>query len=208
MCARVFVVHFRAVIPPEMADHYELVCSAGHLFFFFFCSDGSCKSSFVWSLQEDHCSVAGCCCRKYGWWGGDCKEEEKGGIWERKMQMDYMCMSGKWAMRQEGRTWCSCASLFALWLRCSRWITEAPLTKKKQKNTLTPKGLDTQSSSLKQSNLFIWWFLICCFSASFHHVGLFSIPGSAERSMLRTHPAPAASWALVARDEKGHSESN
>ena len=35
---------------------------------------------------------------------GDCKEEEKGGIWECEIQMDYMCMSGKWAMRQEGRT--------------------------------------------------------------------------------------------------------
>lgn len=60
------------------------------------------------------------------------------------------------------------------------------------------------AASLKPSNLFIWWFLICCFSDLFHCVKLFSDPGSAGRSMSTTHPVSATTW----RCEKGHYESN
>lgn len=193
-----------------MADRDELVCSAGHLFFFFFCSDGSCKSSFVWSLQEDHCSVAGCCCRTYGVGGWVGLQRGREGWYLRAQNADGLHVH-VWQMGDETRGQdlvLVCEFVCSLIEMQSVDYRSSSHKKKNKKNTLTPKGLDTQSSSLKQSNLFIWWFLICCFSASFHRVGLFSIPGSAERSMLRTHPAPAASWALVARDDKGHSESN
>lgn len=86
----------------------------------------------------------------------------------------------------EGRTQYLCVSLFALWLRCSRWIRELF----SQKNTLTPKGLNTQSGSLKPSNLFIWWFLICCFSASFHCAGALLNPSGLQKDQCWEHILP------------------
>lgn len=51
-------------IPQEMADRYVLVSSAGHLFFFFFFFWMEVVSHLLFEApQEDHCSVADCCCR-------------------------------------------------------------------------------------------------------------------------------------------------
>lgn len=120
------------------------------------------------------------------------------------MQMDYMCVSGKWAMRRKAGLTVLCVRVC---LHC-HWDAVGGLQCSTHKNTLTLKGLNTQSSSLAQSNLFIWWFLICCFSGSFPCTGLLSFPRAAERSMFRTHSWLSNDWVPVAKDEKGHYESN
>lgn len=165
-------------IPQEMADRYVLVSSAGHLFFFL---DGSCKSSFVWSpagrsllscrllLQKGESRVE--------------KRSEVGSGNEKCGWITWACFANT-AMGQ--RAGCFCVRVLHY-----DWDAVGGLQRSSHKTTLTRKGLNTQSSSFKPSNLFIWWFLICCFSASFHCARLFSIPGSAARSMFRTHPASA-----------------
>lgn len=176
-------------IPQEMADRYVLVSSAGHLFFFFFFFlDGSCKSSFVWSAAGRSLLSCRLLLQKRGKQGG---EAIRGGIWEWEMRMDYMGMSGKCGDGTEGRARCLCARVLHY-----DWDAVGGLQRSSHRNTLTLKGLNTHSSSLKPSNVFIWWFLRCCFSASFHCARLFSIPWSAARSMFRTHPASAMTGRL------------
>lgn len=153
---------------------------------------------FLWSPQEDHCSVT-------DRWGGG--EAIRGWIWKGEMQMDRK--SCKWGdekkkeREKRGGAWRSCAAV----------CFYASIGTQRLDYALTPKGLNSQSGSLTPSNLFIWWFLICCFSASFHGAGLsrsltLSVPGPAEKINVQNTSCFANDWPLVAKDVKGHYESN
>lgn len=171
----------------------RLLCSVffGRTCIFFLCVlGGSCKSSFVWSPQEDHCSLP------EGW-----RSDQRWdlGVWNA----DGLCAcmaNGQWDGGQDLMIVCEfvCTTIGMQWVDYS-----APLAKNKP----ALKGLDTQSSSLKQSNLFIWWFLICCFSASFHCTRLFSVPGCRKINVQNTS-CFCNDWPPAAKDEKGHYESN
>lgn len=153
-----------------------------------------------------HRHVAECHSRKEGKAGlVRCKRgnQVEVGSGSEKRQKNYMCMSNG-RMRLSAGTWYLCVSLFALRLRCARLDYRALLTK----NMLTPKGLITQSGALKRSNLFIWWFLMCCFSASFHCAELFSIHGACRKINVENTAWLGGDWKLVVGDEKGHYESN
>ena len=160
----------------------------GHLFFFFFL-DGSCKSSFVWSLQEDHCSVADGCCRTAEWW--DAKGWMIGGrLREWEMQQDYICMSGKWVMKHSAGLYTGV---------CLRYDWDAVGGLQSSPHKKIPKLLKASTHGATHSNRVIsssddFWYVV--FLPRFTAPGLFSIPWSAERSILRTHPASAMAGRL------------
>lgn len=134
-----------------------------HLFicwFIYFPSAGWWKRSFVWSLP-------GSGTRRMSHKSGRRTEEQSAARSGAGHSHGLHARVWKVGDQTEGRTKCWWLRLFALVLGHGRMIIELfrhPQKKKKRKTCL--------AASLKQSNLFIWQFLICCFSDYSAHQAL------------------------------------
>lgn len=96
---------------------------------------------------------------KAAWWDAN-REEASGSTKQQERQLD-MCMSGEWALRQRAGTRCLCVSLFALWLRSSRWITEAlPTETRELLNASTHRA--SHSNNVISSSDDFWYVVFFC----------------------------------------------
>lgn len=163
-------------------------------FFVFFCFDLSRK----WLLGGRNLGKTGS--RAAGRNG----RHDKNRDWEWEMKPDYKCMSGKWVMRHRAQRIYLWLSLFGLRLRCNSWIKKLFSEKKKKKKSFLVmfKGLHTEFSSLKRSNLFILWFqyvfFLLCFTAQWSSPS----QGLQRDQCLRTHLGLAVTGCLLPEMKK------